>query len=183
MDLVVARIGRPHGLAGEVSVEVRTDVPEERFTVGAVLATDPASAGPLTVSSVREQAGRWYLRFEEVPDRTAAEGMRGVLLVVEADHSSEPDVWYPHELVDLRVERTDGNEVGTVVAIEHPSAQDLLVVREVGGAESRIPFVRELVPTVDVAGGRIVVDPPYGLLAGEADDSDRTNGEEADDAD
>jgi len=178
VELVVARIGRPHGLAGEVSVEVRTDAPDERLAVGAVLATDPASAGPLTVSRVREQAGRLYLTFEGVFDRTAAEGLRGVLLVVEADRSEEEDAWYPHEIVGLKVERPDGTEIGTVAAVEHPSAQDLLVVRETSGAESRIPFVAAIVPTVDVAGGRIVVDPPNGLLAG-----DTTGGEEADDAD
>jgi 16S rRNA processing protein RimM len=178
VDLVVARIGRPHGLAGEVSVEVRTDAPDERLAVGASLATDPASVGPLTVSRVREQAGRLYLRFEGVSDRMAAEGLRGVLLVVEEDRSNEEDAWYPHELVGLRVERPDGTEVGTVAAVEHPPAQDLLVVRDAAGAESRIPFVAALVPTVDVAGGRIVVDPPDGLLADE-----KTEDEEADDAD
>ena len=183
MELVVARIGRPHGLAGEVSVEVRTDAPGDRLAVGSEIATDPASAGPLTVTRVREQAGRLYLTFDGVGDRTAAEGLRGVLLVVEADRSDEEDAWYPHELVGLRVERVDGTEVWTVDAVEHPSAQDLLVVREAGGAVSRVPFVSEIVPTVDVAGGRIVVDPPYGLLAGEAMDEDAAGGEEADDAD
>ncbi|MBN2176119.1 MAG: ribosome maturation factor RimM [Demequinaceae bacterium] len=177
MELVVARIGRPHGLAGEVSVELRTDVPEERLAVGAALATDPPSVGPLTVTRAREQAGRWYLSFAEATDRTAAEGLRGVLLVVEEDASDEADAWYPHELAGLRAERPDGTEIGTVVRIENLPAQDLLVVREGNGTESRIPFVSALVPVVDVPGGRIVVDPPYGLLDGET-----TEGEEADDA-
>lgn len=188
MELVVARIGRPHGLAGDVSVEVRTDSPEARFAVGAVLATDPPSAGPLTVSRVREQAGRIYLGFEGIPDRTAAEALRGVLLVVESDRSDEHDAWYPHELVGLRVERPDGSEVGVVAGVENLPAQDLIVVREPSGVDSRIPFVTALVPTVDVAGGRIVVDLPYGLLGGEQADGEKGggkmgDGEEADDAD
>jgi 16S rRNA processing protein RimM len=171
VELIVARIGRPHGLGGEVSLELRTDIPEERLAVGAVLATDPPSAGPLTVTATRQQAGLWFARFEGATDRTAAENLRGVLLVVEEDASHEADAWYPSELVGLRAERPDGGEVGTVVGIEAMPAQDLIVIREPSGAESRIPFVSALVPVVDVAGGRIVVDPPYGLLAGEEVDN------------
>lgn len=167
MQLTVARIGRAHGLRGEVSVEVRTDRPAERFAVGAVLATDPPSAGPLTVARVREQAGRYYLSFAEAADREAAEGLRGVLLTVEAEASAEPDAWYAHELVGLRVERPDGTLIGEVADLEHLPAQDLLVVREPGGHLARIPLVEALVPVVDVDGGRVVADPPYGLLAGE----------------
>ena len=183
MELVVARIGRPHGLAGEVSVELRTDVPEERLVAGAVLATDPGSAGPLTVTRTRVQAGRWYVSFAEATDRTAAEDLRGVLLVVTQDASDEADAWYPHELTGLRVERPDGTEVGTVAGIENFPAQDLLVVREGSGVESRIPFVAEIVPVVDIPGGRIVVDPPYGLLSGEEAGGEGDDSEEADDAD
>jgi len=172
MDLVVARIGRAHGLKGEVSVELRTDIPEERLAAGAALRTDPVSAGPLTVASTRVDSGRWYVRFDEASDRTAAEGLRGVLLVVDEDASDEDDAWYPHELEGLRAERPDGSPVGVVAGFEHPPAQDLLLVREPGGTIARIPFVAALVPVVDVAGGRVVVDPPYGLLAGEVDDED-----------
>ncbi len=167
MDLTVARVGRAHGLKGEVSVELRTDIPEQRLADGAVLATDPASAGPLTVASTRVDSGRWYVRFEEASDRTAAEGLRGVLLTVEEDASDEEDAWYPHELEGLVAERPDGTRVGVVAGVEHLPAQDLLLVREGGGTTARIPFVSALVPVVDVAGGRVVVDPPYGLLAGE----------------
>ncbi|MCJ7827397.1 MAG: ribosome maturation factor RimM [Demequinaceae bacterium] len=178
MELIVARIGRPHGLAGEVSLEVRTDVPEERLAGGAVLATDPVSAGPLTVAKTREQTGRWYVSFVEATDRAEAENLRGVLLVVEEEASDEADAWYPHELAGLRVERPDGGTVGIVAGIESLPAQDLLVIREPSGAQSRIPFITAFVPVVDVPGGRIVVDPPYGLLSGE-----EAEGEEADDAD
>jgi 16S rRNA processing protein RimM len=171
MDLVVARIGRAHGLGGEVSVELRTDIPEERFVIGAVLQADPAGVGPLTLTATRHDSGRWYLRFAEATSREAAEGLRGVLLVVEQGESDEDDAWYPHELVGLRAERPSGEVVGTVSGIEHPPAHDLLLIREPGGTTARIPFVALMVPVVDVEGGRIVVDPPFGLLAGEDDDA------------
>jgi 16S rRNA processing protein RimM len=183
VELIVARIGRPHGLGGEVSLELRTDIPEERLAIGAILKTDPPSAGPLTVTATRQQAGLWYARFAETTDRTAAESLRGILLVINEDASREADAWYPSELVGLKAERPDGREVGTVVAVDYLPAQDLLVVREPSGAESRIPFVTALVPVVDVAGGKIVVDPPFGLLAGEEVDDVKTDGEEVDDAD
>jgi 16S rRNA processing protein RimM len=167
MDLVIARIGRAHGLGGEVSVELRTDIPEGRFVVGAVLRTDPAAAGPLTLTSARHDSGPWYLRFAEATSREAAEGLRGVLLVVEQDESDEEDAWYPYELIGLRAERPTGEVVGTVSGVEHPPVHDLLVIREPGGTTARIPFISAMVPVVDVAGGRVVVDPPFGLLAGE----------------
>jgi 16S rRNA processing protein RimM len=170
MDLVIARIGRAHGLGGEVSVELRTDIPEERFVIGAVLQTDPAAAGPLTLASTRHDSGRWFLRFAEATSREDAEGLRGVLLVVEQEESDEEDAWYPYELIGLRAERPTGEVVGTVSGIEHPPAHDLLVIREPGGTTARIPFVAVMVPVVDVAGGRVVVDPPFGLFAGEDTD-------------
>lgn len=171
MELTVATIGRAHGLRGEVALDVRTEVPEERFAVGAVLATSPSDAGPLTVARARSDGGRWFVTFREVADRTAAEALRGVDLVVAAEPSAEEDAWYPHELVGLRAERPDGSLVGEVVGLERLPAQDALVVREVDGATSLVPFVRAIVPVVDVAGGRVVVDPPAGLLAADADDA------------
>ena len=91
MERVVARIGRPHGLRGEVSVEVRTDVPEQRFVPGAVFATDPADRGPLTLVSARDQGGLLVLGFSEAGDRSAAEALRDTLLVVDATASDEHD--------------------------------------------------------------------------------------------
>lgn len=168
MELTVARIGRAHGLRGEVRLDLRTDDPASRLQVGARLATVPPDAGPLTLDGVRTQNGAWYVRFAEAADRTAAEGLRGVELVVDADVSEEDDAWYPHELAGLWVERTDGSAVGEVLGIEHLPAHDLLVVRETSGARTLVPFVRAIVPVVDVAGGRVVIDPPGGLLAADA---------------
>ncbi len=170
MELVVATVGRAHGLRGEVSLELRTDSPETRLAVGAVLRTDPASAGPLTVERTRAQADRWFVAFQGVADRTAAEALRGVALVVDADASEDEDAWYPYELAGLRVERPDGTLVGEVIGLEPLPAQDALIVRETSGARTLVPFVRAIVPVVDVPGGRIVVDAPHGLLAADADD-------------
>ncbi len=164
MQLVVARVGRPHGIHGEVSVEVRTDDPEGRFVPGARLETDPASAGPLTIETVRDHNGKILLTFEEVPDRTAAEGLRGVLLLGEAVEDDEEDAWYDHQLVGLVAEDTGGQRLGEVVGVEHGAAQDLLVLRLTDRRTARVPFVAALVPEVDVPGGRVVVDPPAGLL-------------------
>ena len=168
MQLTVATGGRAHGLKGEVALDLRTDVPEDRLAPGAVLTTLPAAAGPLTVVRARVQSGRWLVTFREVADRTGAEALRGVQLVVEAPASDEDDAWYPHELVGLRAELADGTGVGEVVGLEHLPAQDVLVVREPDGARTLVPFVRAIVPVVDVAGGRVVLDPPAGLLAADA---------------
>lgn len=169
MLLTVARVGRAHGLKGEVALDLRTDDPEGRLAVGAVLATEPAAAGPLTLTRARVHQGRWLVTFAEAADRTAAEALRGTALVVEADASDEEDAWYPHELEGLRAELGDGTLVGTVVALEHLPAQDALLVEETGGQRTLVPFVREIVPVVDVPGGRVVLDPPGGLLARDAD--------------
>lgn len=187
MQLTVARIGRAHGLRGEVALDVRTDDPAARLAAGAVLATEPADRGPLTVARAREQQGRWYVTFAEAPDRTAAEALRGVVLVVDvADDATteddDEDAWYPHELAGLRAEHVDGRLLGEVVGLEHLPAQDALVLREPDGARTLVPFVRAIVPVVDVAGGRVVLDPPGGLLASDAANlvvSDETRGDAA----
>jgi len=163
VQLAVGTVGRAHGLRGEVAVDVRTDDPADRFAVGSRLDSE---RGPLVVAGARRQGQRWYLTFEGVGDRTAAEALRGVELLVEAADSDEDDAWYPHELAGLRAELADGTVVGEVVGLEHLPAQDALVVRETDGTRSLVPFVRAIVPTVDVAGGRVVLDPPAGLLAG-----------------
>lgn len=168
MELTVATIGRAHGLRGEVALDLRTDHPEVRLADGQVLRTVPASAGPLTVVSTRIQNGRWHVAFAELGDRTAAEQARGIELVVDVDASDEEDAWYPHELAGLRAELEDGTVVGEVVGLDHLPAYDMLVIRETDGTRTLVPFVRVMVPVVDVPGGRVVLDPPGGLLARDA---------------
>jgi 16S rRNA processing protein RimM len=167
VQLVVARIGRAHGIKGEVTVEVRTDEPELRLAPGAVLATDPASAGPLTIETGRVHSGRLLLRFEGVRDRNAAEALRNTLLIAEVDPDEtpeDPDEYYDHQLMDLDVVTKDGTEVGRISEISHLPSQDLFVVERADGSEVLIPFVEEIVVEIDLKEQRAVIDPPPGLI-------------------
>ncbi|MEV0302325.1 ribosome maturation factor RimM [Streptomyces prasinus] len=167
MQLVVARIGRAHGIKGEVTVEVRTDEPELRLGPGAVLATDPASAGPLTIETGRVHSGRLLLRFEGVRDRTGAEALRNTLLIAEIDPDERPeedDEYYDHQLIDLDVVTRDGQPVGRITEIAHLPTQDLFVVERPDGAEVLVPFVEQIVTEIDLGEQRAVIDPPPGLI-------------------
>lgn len=162
MQLVVGRIGRPHGVRGDVTVEVRTDDPALRFQPGVPIATDPAATGPLVIESLRWHQGILLLRFTGVSSREEAEELRGTMLVIdssEVEPLDDPDEFHDHQLIGLRVVTTAGVEVGEVTDVLH-HGQDLLVV----GKDIYIPFVKALVPEVDLAAGRLVVDPPEGLL-------------------
>ena len=164
--VVVGRIGRPHGVRGEVTVEVRTDDPDLRFAPGAVLRTEPADRGPLTVAGRRWNGQVLLLLIDGVDSREAAEELRNTELHVplaDLPALEDPDVYYDHQLVGLTARLPDGTELGTVGAVRHEGA-DLLVVRRVEGGELLVPFVTAIVPTVDVPGGVVVVDPPEGLL-------------------
>ncbi|MCM4083292.1 ribosome maturation factor RimM [Paractinoplanes hotanensis] len=185
MLLVVGQIGKPHGIRGEVSVVVRTDEPEDRFVPGSVFVTEVprdrrVSTGPAAVSgvtfevpkqlvleSIRWHQGRGIAVFENIHDRNVAEELRGVFLQVDSDELTppdDPDEFHDHQLVGLRVESADGTVHGSVERIEHAPSSDLIVLKKTGGGTALIPFVSAMVPTVDVAGGRIVVDLPEGLL-------------------
>ena len=161
--VVVGRIGPAHGLRGEVFVEPLTDEPERRFAVGT---TVRAGSGPLTVASARTHSGKLVVRFTEIDGRTAAETVRGTELtcLVDPDERPEdPEEFYDHQLVGLRVETTDGALVGVLDRIQHGAAQDLLVIRT-PEREVLFPFVSVFVPEVDVAGGRIVIHDRAHLL-------------------
>ncbi|MCW2637540.1 MAG: rimM [Blastococcus sp.] len=169
--VVVGRIGRPHGVRGLVTVEVRTDDPDLRFEPGAVLVTEPAERGPLTVVDKRWHSGTLLLQLAG-PDgvvfstREALEPVRNTLLLVPVSDLPElddPDSYYDHELVGLAAQLADGTLLGEVTGVRHEGAE-LLVVRRTDGGELLVPFVRAIVPTVDVAAGHVVIDPPEGLL-------------------
>lgn len=173
MQLVVGRVGRPHGLRGEVTVEVRTDDPDRRFEAGQSLATMPAERGPLVVAGSRWHSGRLLIRFAGHEDRDAAEALRDTLLAIDSalvDPIEDPEEFYDHDLIGLRVLTVAGEDVGTVCDVLH-HGQDLLVVEGNGardGTEILVPFVAAIVPEIDVAAGRLVIDPPAGLLDPEA---------------
>ncbi|MFE9653529.1 ribosome maturation factor RimM [Micromonospora sp. NPDC006431] len=178
MLLIVGRVGKPHGIRGEVTVEVRTDEPEARFAPGAVLRTDSGAVAPaepgayrvpaeLTVESARWHQGRLLVAFEGVLDRNVAEALRGTLVGVDsADVAApeDPEEFHDHQLVGLAVVTRQGERLGEVARIDHAPASDLLVLRRPEGRTALIPFVKAIVPEVDLAGGRVVVDPPGGLL-------------------
>ncbi|OKJ07334.1 ribosome maturation factor RimM [Kitasatospora sp. CB01950] len=167
MQLVVGKIGRAHGIRGDVSVEVRTDEPELRLGPGAVLLTDPAGIGPLTVESGKVHSGRLLLRFAGVKDRTAAEALRGTFLIAEVDPEEtpdDPDEYYDHQLIGLDVVLTDGTLIGELTEVVHLPYQDLLTVERPDGTEVLIPFVEQIVPTIDLDEQRAVITPPPGLI-------------------
>ncbi|RKT07159.1 16S rRNA processing protein RimM [Streptomyces sp. 3211.6] len=167
VELVVARIGRAHGIKGEVTVEVRTDEPELRLSPGAVLRTDPASVGPLTIETGRVHSGRLMLRFAGVKDRTAAEALRNTLLIADVDPTELPeeeDEYYDHQLMDLDVVLEDGTEIGRITEISHLPSQDLFIVERPDGSEVMIPFVEEIVAEIDLEEQRCVITPPPGLI-------------------
>ncbi|MGW4893883.1 ribosome maturation factor RimM [Kitasatospora sp. NPDC004240] len=167
MQLVVGKIGRAHGIRGDVSVEVRTDEPELRLGPGAVLLTDPASTGPLTVESGKVHSGRLLLRFAGVKDRNAAEALRGTILIAEVDPEERPDdpeEYYDHQLIGLDVVLLDGTPVGELTEVVHLPYQDLLTVTTPDGTEVLVPFVSRIVPTIDLENQRAVLDPPPGLI-------------------
>ncbi|MDN5857353.1 MAG: ribosome maturation factor RimM [Pseudonocardia sp.] len=168
-QFLVGVVVRAHGLHGEVAVELRTDSPQERFAPGARLATSrpDSPAGELTVAAARPHSGRMLVRFVEVPDRAAADALRGTRLVVDTGDlapTTDPDEFHVHQLEGLAAELVDGTVAGTVREIVHGPGGELLVLERPGLPDALVPFVRAIVPTVDVAGGRIVLDPPEGLL-------------------
>lgn len=186
VQLVVARVGRAHGIKGEVTVEVRTDEPELRLGPGAVLATEPASTGPLTIETGRVHSGRLLLRFAGVSDRTAAEALRNTLLIAEVDPEDmpeDPDEYYDHQLMDLDVVLADGTEIGRITEITHLPSQDLFIVERPDGTEVMIPFVEEIVTEIDLVEQKAVIDPPPGLIDDNAVVAAPSDGAHSDDVD
>jgi len=178
MRVVVGRIGRPHGIRGEVVIGVRTDEPDLRFAVGATLDARSTSddAGPengaggerLTVASVRWHSGQLLVAFAGITDRTAASELTGSWLSVDSSQlpdTGDPDEFRDYELIGLSVRTRAGDPVGVVTDVLH-YGQDLLVVRcqDEPGGEALVPFVKAIVPEVDLRGGVVVIDPPPGLL-------------------
>ncbi|WP_067808793.1 ribosome maturation factor RimM [Nocardia beijingensis] len=171
MELVVGRVAKSHGVRGELVVEVRTDEPEARFAPGARLRGRLPRATEVrefTVESAREHSGRLLVFLAGVTDRTGADALRGMLFVVDSADlppSEDPDEFYDHELEGLEVRLLDGTVVGSVREVLHSAAGELLEVRAADdGREILIPFVTAIVPTVSLADGVIVIDPPEGLL-------------------
>ena len=151
--LQVGRITKPHGVRGDVLVQLTTEL-TERLAAGSVLSTP---RGPLTVRRASPHHDRWIVTFEEIPGRDEAEAWRGVVLEAEpVDGTLEPDAFWVHELVGAEVVLADGTRVGTVDEVEANPASDLLVLDT--GALVPVVFITEQAP------GRVTIDPPDGLL-------------------
>ncbi|MFT4082454.1 MAG: ribosome maturation factor RimM [Nocardioides sp.] len=176
IEVMVGRIGKPHGVRGLVTIDVRTDEPERRFAPGTVLRARPArgsaydgvAQGELTVRSARWHQRLLLAGFEEIRDRGAAEGARGTLLFVDVptdETPADPDEFYDHQLVGLAAYDRDETPLGTVTEVVHGGAQDLLSIRTPDGRDALVPFVTQLVPVVDLAAARVVIADRPGLIA------------------
>ena len=163
MQLTAAIVGPAHGLRGEVILDVRSDDPEV-LAPGASLEIAGRGAA-LTVRSVRVHKDRVLASFEECASREDAEVLRGARLLVE-EHEEE-DAWYPHQLKGLSARTPGGEDLGTVTGLTPGAAQDLLLVKTPAGTVM-VPFVTQLVPTVDVEGGVVIIDAPPGLFDDQA---------------
>ena len=166
MRVVVGRIGKPHGIRGQVTVESRTDEPELRFAPGTEFVID----GPLqhlTVEAVHWHSGRLLIKFEGIHDRSWAESIRNTILEVERDpHETpeDPDEFYDDQLEGCNVELLDGTVLGVVTEVIHLPSQDMLSVLRLDESEVLVPFIALFVPVVQISEKRIVIDPPAGLL-------------------
>ena len=167
IEVVVGVIGRPHGIGGDVVIDVRTDEPDRRFTTDAVLRGE-ADGRTYTVTRAVWHGQRLVVRFAELSDRTAAERARGSVLVAHVRADARPDdedEYYDHQLVGLRA-LAGGTPVGTVTGVLHLEAQDLLVL-DTDRGERLVPFVSALVPRVDLTEGVLEVADLPGLLSDE----------------
>ncbi|MGC4154968.1 MAG: ribosome maturation factor RimM [Propionicimonas sp.] len=160
--VLVGRIGKAHGLRGEVTIAPTTDSPEQRFAPGSRLSSP--TAGELSVKQQRWQAGTLVVAFDQADDRSAAEALRGAELWAEIDAGDTDDgEFHDTALIGLAAVDPSGAPLGRVARVLHLPAQDVLVLDTPRG-ERLVPFVTELVPEVDPAGGRLVIDPIPGLL-------------------
>jgi 16S rRNA processing protein RimM len=157
----VGRITRAHGIRGEVAVQNLTEV-ASRFESGSKLRLEDGRA--LTVSSARRHGNRLLVTFEEVPDRSGAEALRGqVLLVRREDTQPPPEGYWIHQVVGLEVVTEDGRGLGRIAEVIHNPGNDVWVTSD-GDREVLIPAVREVVLDVDLEGGRVRIRPIEGLL-------------------
>lgn len=166
LRIVVGRIGRAHGLRGQVGVEPRTDEPDVRFAPGSTLFSAEGGS-EFVVSAANWHSGRLLVTFEGVSDRTAAEAIRGTVLEVDVDPDvlpEDPESFYDHQLIGLTAVSGSGELLGEVSDVVHAPSQDLLVIDTPEGGEALVPFVAEIVPEVDMAGARVVITAPSGLF-------------------
>ncbi len=165
MRVVVGRIGKAHGIRGDVTAEVRTDEPDRRFAIGDTIYTQHNA--PLVIVDARDHSGVLLLRFQGVDDRNAAEALRGLLLEAEVDPNEVPeedDEYYDRQLIGLTAVHVNGDPLGTITDIVHLPGHDLLAVLHPERGEVLVPFVQAIVTEVDLRQNRVTIDPPGGLF-------------------
>ncbi|MFU0480578.1 ribosome maturation factor RimM [Gardnerella vaginalis] len=177
--LRVCRIGKAQGLKGEVTVQIFTDEPYERFEPGNVLCTADGER-EFVIENARTFKNRWILLFEESQNRNDAEALNGIELYVHAEDAQElaaENAWYIKDLVGLQARLCEENHlglpactIGKVVDVLD-SAQSLLKIRldhpiDEENKTALVPFVEAIVPEVDVTNGYLTIDPPGGLIPG-----------------
>ena len=158
----VAKIGAAHGLRGEVRLFVDADDPLAVGKLGAL--EDESGARQFRIASLRAAKDHLLVRFDGVSDRTSAERLTNMELFVPRERlpkQKDKDSFYQIDLVGLRVEKADGAALGTIAAVQNFGAGDLLeIAPEQGGHTFYIPFADPFVPTVDIEGGRVVIELP-----------------------
>ena len=159
MRLLVGRIGRAHGIAGEATIEVRSDEPQLRFAVGARVQTD--TRGDLTITSHRLHNGTLLLGFAGVTDRNGVEALRDTLLYADVDitEQSAPNEYHVMQLIGCQAFLESGELFGELTDVLNLPGQDVLSIATTSG-EVLIPFVQQLVPHVDVVARKVIVIPP-----------------------
>ena len=177
-QLRVGRLTKAHGLKGAIKVELYTDDPERRFVPGAVFTLQVPTSSPWHGKTLELIELKWFNShavafFKDVPDRSAAEKLIKAILWIDQDldeATDEEDAWFDHQLVGLSVIR-DGVKVGVVSLVDHLPAQDLLHVKTDAG-DVLVPFVKAIVPSVDITAGTLTVTPPVGLFEELPDEPD-----------
>lgn len=165
MELMIGRVVKSHGIRGEVVVELTTDEPEIRFALGEVLhGKQGKKEHELTIQSTRMHQGRMLIKFEEIPDRTQADSLRGTKFwAAPLENDEGEEGFYDHELEGLKIIH-NGEEVGVVTGVMHGPAGEILEVALNDKKEALIPFVHAIVPEVDLGAGTATITPPEGLL-------------------
>jgi 16S rRNA processing protein RimM len=172
-QICVARIGAAHGTTGEVRLWPFTGDPR---AVGRYGALDTADGRSIEIESLRPTKGFFIARIKGVTDRNDAERLRNVDLFVPRDRLPPPaaDEYYYADLIGLAAEDANGSPIGTIIAIHDFGAGDLLEIVPPGGGETMLlPFTAAVAPKVDIAAGRIVLDPPAEIEAEPADPQQR----------
>lgn len=177
--LRVCRIGKAQGLKGEVTVQIFTDEPYERFEPGNILCTANGER-EFVIENARTFKNRWILLFEESQNRNDAEALNGTELYVHAEDAQElaaENAWYIKDLVGLQARLCEENQLGLTpkvigkVVDVLDGAQSLLKIRldhpiDEENKTALVPFVEAIVPEVNVANGYLTIDPPGGLIPG-----------------